>query len=306
MAPAEGLAARLADDITGGRRAPGARLPSVRALAREAGCADGTAARALSLLRDAGVIEGRERARFVVAQDGPARARRWRAPPAALRLAGSDDPALGLLVAMAGGAVAQVAGRRGSVIGLEQLARGAADAAAIHLLHAASGRYNDPFARAVLAGEPMVLVHLWRRRQGLLVPRGNPLGIRGVADLAGRRLAWRAPGSGSRLLLERLLREAGVEPHPEHGALADSHLGVAAAVAVGAADAGLAVQAVAEATELEWIPVVTEPFELALRADARTAAGPLLDALASTETHRRLAALPGYELGETGRARNAA
>jgi molybdate-binding protein len=303
---ADELAGQLAEQIADGRRAPGARLPSVRSLAAEAGCAPGTAARALAALRDSGVIVGRARERFAVAPDGPARAARWRAGVGSLRLAGSDDPALDLVVRAAGPAVALVPGPRGSVTGLGELARGAADAAAIHLLHAGSSRYNDPFARAVLAGEPTVVVHLWRREQGLVLPRGNPRGIRTPADLAGRRLAWRAPGTGSRLLLERLLREAGLEPHPELGTLADSHLGVAAAVAAGAADAGLAVRAVAEAAELDWIPVVTEPFELALRADATAAAGALLDALASSETHRRVAALPGYDLSESGRTRSAA
>jgi putative molybdopterin biosynthesis protein len=302
----EELAGRLAGEIADGRRAPGEPLPSVRSLAREAGCAAGTAARALMALRDAGVIVGRERVRFAVAEDGPARAGRWRASGEVLRLAGSDDPALDLLVRLAGPAVVRAPGPRGSLTGLGQLAGGAADAAAIHLLHAGDARYNDRFARAVMAGEPTVLVHLWRREQGLVLPRGNPVGVRGVADLEGRRLAWRAPGTGSRLLLERLLREAGLEPRPEEGTAADSHLGVAAAVAAGAADAGLAVRAVAEATDLEWIPLVTEPFELALRADAPTAPVALLDALASTATQELLAKLPGYDLGESGRTRRLA
>jgi molybdate-binding protein len=149
-------------------------------------------------------------------------------------------------------------------------------------------------------------VHLWRREQGLLLAPGNPLGIRSVADLAGHRLAWRAPGTASRLLLERLLVEAGIDPRPGFEEAFDSHLGVAAAVGTGAADAGLAVRAVAHSAELEWIPVVTEPFELALRLDVQAAAAPLLDALASTAVHRRLSKLPGYDLTESGRARRTA
>ncbi len=70
-----------------------------------------------------------------------------------------------------------------------------------------------------------------------MVPKGNPMGIRGMADLDGVRLAWRPPGTGSRLLLNRLLLEAGAVPAPE-GELCDSHFGVAVAVAVGAVDAG--------------------------------------------------------------------
>ena len=303
---ARALARRVAEDVAEGRFAPGDRLPAVRELAREAGCAAGTAGRAYAALRLAGVVTGRDRARHVVAADGPLRARAWLTPTGGLRLAGSDDPALDLLLRAAGRTVVVAPGPRGSVNGLVQLARGAADAAAVHLRHAPSGRYNDPFLRAALPGEPTVLVHLWRREQGLVVAAGNPLGIRSVADLAGRRLAWRAPGTASRLMLERLLLEARIDPAPAPEQALDSHLAVAAAVGTGAADAGLAVRAVAHSAELDWIPVATEPFELALAPDAQAAAAPLLDALASTATHRRLSELPGYDLDESGRTRRTA
>jgi molybdate-binding protein len=299
------LATRMAEDVAEGRRASGDRLPAVRELAREAGCAAGTAARALATLRLAGVVAGHERARHVVAADGAVRARAWLTPSGALRLAGSDDPALDVLVRAASVAVALAPGPRGSVSGLVQLSRGGADAATVHLRHAPSGRFNDPFVRAALPGERAVLVHLWRREQGLVVAAGNPLGIRGMADLAGRRLAWRAPGTATRLLLERLLHEAGIDPAPAPEQALDSHLEVAAAVGTGAADAGLAVRAVAHSAELDWIPVATEPFELALRPDARAVAAPLLDELASTAMQRRLSELPGYDLTESGRTRGA-
>src|ERR1700742_4862128 len=117
----------------------------------------------------------------------------------------------------------------GAAAGRGMLARGAVDAAAVHLRDARTGRYNDVFARRVLGGEPARLVHLWRREQGIVVPKGNPMGIRGMADLDGVRLAWRAPGTGSRLLLNRLLLETGAGPAPE-GGLGGSHPGAAVGV----------------------------------------------------------------------------
>ncbi|MGH2782345.1 MAG: substrate-binding domain-containing protein, partial [Thermoleophilaceae bacterium] len=221
----------------------------------------------------------------------------------ALRLAGSDDPALDVLLRAAGREVTMAPGARGSVKGLVQLARGTADAAAVHLLDAASGRWNDAFARGALSGRPALLVHLWRREQGLVLRRGNPERIRAVGDLAGRRVAWRSAGSGSRLLLERLMLLDGAQPRPELGVPADSHLAVAAAVATGAADAGLGVRAVAEPLGLEWVPVVTESFELALAAESRPAAEPLLEVLAGTTIQARLAGLPGYDLAMSGETR---
>lgn len=300
------VATALAAAIEQGRPAPGERVLAVREMARIEGCAPGTVVRACAHLRDAGIIGRRDRARSVVTPDGPARARAWLAGAPAFCLAGSDDPALDVLLHIVGDRVIPAPGARGSVNGLTQLARGAADGAAIHLLHTGSGRHNDPFVRRIVAGEPTVLVHLWRREQGLVLPRGNPLGIRGVGDLAGRRLVWRGPGTGSRLLLQRLLREAGLRPRPDLGEPAESHMAVATTVATGAADAGLAVRAAAEAADADWVPVTVEPFELALRADTLAAAGPLLEALVSSATQTLLGALPGYDLTDTGRSRRSA
>jgi molybdate-binding protein len=223
-----------------------------------------------------------------------------------LRLGGSDDPALDLLVRAAGDAVSVVPGARGSVNGIVQLSRGAADAVALHLLDMASGRWNDAIARGALGGAPVELVHLWRREQGLVVARGNPRGIKGVADLDGRRIAWRPPGTGSRLLLERLMLTAGCVPRPELGEPAESHLAVAAAVATGAADVGLAVRAVAASAGLDWVPVISEPFELALEPAAKRAAESLLATLAESTLQARLASMPGYDLSRSGELRVAA
>jgi molybdate-binding protein len=297
------VAARVVREIESGRWAEGDALPGVRRLAREAGCSAATAARAYAGLRDAGVLRGAPRSAFVIAADGAARAAAWRPDERALRLAGSDDPALDLLIRAAGGAAAVAEGPRGSLEGLQHLARGTADAAAVHLLDLGSGRWNESFARGALAGQPVLLVHLWRREQGLVLARGNPRRIRGVADLARHRVAWRPAGSGSRLLLERLMLAEGEQPRAEHGVRADSHLAVAAAVAAGAADGGLAVRAVAEPLGLDWIPVATEWFELAVTGGGIPDAEPLLDVLASAPVQRRLAGLPGYDLSMSGDVR---
>jgi len=163
------LATRLAQEIAAGRWAGREPLPGVRRLAREVGCSAGTAARAYTALRDAGVLSGTPRSRFVVASGGTAQAARWGQDVTALRLAGSDDPALDLLVREAGDSVTVVPGPRGSVNGMVQLSRGTADASTLHLFDVASGRWNDPLARGALGGEPVLLVHLWRREQGLVV-----------------------------------------------------------------------------------------------------------------------------------------
>ncbi|WP_046469244.1 substrate-binding domain-containing protein [Allosalinactinospora lopnorensis] len=299
----------VAADIIAGRIGPGAPVPAVRELARTAGCSPGTAARAHTILREAGVIEGSPRSHAVVTAEGPERAVAMTAGlgsgTEAARLCGSDDPALDLLLSTAGPAVERVPAGRGSVAGLGMLAQGTADAAAVHLRDARTGRANDTFARRVLGGRPATLVHLWSREQGLVVPKGNPLGIAGVADLNGAALAVRAPGTGSRLLLNRLLREEGVTPG-QGGEVCESHFGVAAAVATGAADAGLAVRAVADAVDADFLPIEWEDFELATGPDSAGLLAPLLDVLTTGAFRNRLADMAGYDARRAGDMREAA
>jgi molybdate-binding protein len=234
------------------------------------------------------------------------RARMLLSASSPVRLTGSDDPALDLVLRAVGDQVAIDPRPRGSVSGLDRLARGEADLALVHLLDVASGTYNDRFVRGLLGGEPVVLVHLWRREQGLVVPRGNPRGIAAVRDLRDLRLAWRAPGTATRLLLERLLREAGIEADSARGTAVDSHRAVAGAVAAGAADAGLAVRAAAAALDLDFLPLVVEPFELAVPERDVDLAAPLVDALAGAALAGRIAALEGYDLSDAGATRRAA
>jgi molybdate-binding protein len=298
------VAAKLAARIVAGALVPGDPVPSVRSLAEEVGCATGTAARAHAILREAGVIAGPPRAAAVVTEDGASRALAFRGATGAVRLAGSDDPGLDLLVRAVGPTVERSTRGAGSVAGLAQLARGSVDAAAVHLRDQRTGAANDPFVRRVIGGEAASLVHLWRREQGIVVPAGNPMGIRSVDDLAGRTLALRSPGTGSRLLLDRLLRTAGVEP--AGGSELGSHLGVAVAVSTGAADAGLAVRASSQSIGTDFVPVEWEDFELAVAPESLELMLPLLDVLASSGVQDRLAALGGYDLRRSGEVRVAA
>ena len=202
---AEGLLQAIADGVL----QPGAALPSVRALARREGTTPATAGRAYAELARAGAIVSAPRRVARVAPDGAARARARLTGTRPLRLAGSDDPLLDLLVAAAGGHVERAA-PSGSFGGLTALWRGQADAATLHLWHARG--YNAPYAARILAGREPVLVHLWRREQGIVVPPGNPRGIGTIDDLTRLTTALRAPGTGTRALVDRLLRERRLPP----------------------------------------------------------------------------------------------
>ena len=244
------------------------------------------------------MIEVADRRRSRVAAGGDDAARRLLGGHPALRLAGSDDPGLDIVLRQAGASVATV-GTRGSFHGLTSIWRGTADAAAIHLRHR-SGDHNSPFARTLLRGRRPAVIHLWRREQGLLTPEGNPGHINGPGDLQPLRIARRQFGTGTRVLLDRLMDEAGIAPASVTGPEAASHLEVAMSVASGQADTGLGVRAAATALDLGFVSVTWEDFDIVLGGDALPAAEPLIAALRTPAVQSSIEALGGYELSRAG------
>jgi molybdate-binding protein len=289
---------QIAGQVESGLLAPGAHLPSIRDAAQVYDTTTATVGRAYRELAEAGVIDVRDRARSTVAADGPAAARRLLTGDVTLRLAGSDDPALDVAIRATGTSVVTV-GERGSFQGLARLWRETADAAAIHLPHR-SGVANKPFARTVLRDRQPVIVHLWRREQGWLTPPGNPDRITGPADLRRLRIARRRFGTGTRVLLDRLLAQSGIPPEEVTGPEAGSHLEVAVTVATGQADIGLGVRAAASALDLEFVPAAWEDFDLILGGAMLPAAEPLIAALRDHGVQNAVAALGGYDTTRTG------
>jgi putative molybdopterin biosynthesis protein len=89
--------------------------------------------------------------------------------------------------------------------------------------------------------------------------------VLGLTDLVrpGLRFVNRQPGSGTRLLTEHLLHEAGLDAERIagfHGPCEDTHVAVAAAVASGAADVGVGIEAAAASFGLHFVPLVQEDY----------------------------------------------
>jgi putative molybdopterin biosynthesis protein len=184
----------------------------------------------------------------------------------------------------------------GSSGGLASLRRGECDLAAMHLLDEASGRYNTPFLTPGLAHAPG-----WRRLQGVVFRPGDPRFTGREAEAAVRALTEdpdvimvnRNAGSGTRLLLDRLLagaRPAGFWNQPR------SHNAVAAAVAQGRADWGVAIETVARAYGLGFLPLTEEHYDFAYAAERaeEPALAAFLGLLAEPDT---IAALSGLGFG---------
>jgi molybdate-binding protein len=292
------LSSELARAVLAGELTPGTELPSVRDHATAKATTAATASRAYRRLAEHGVILLEPRRRARVSPGALTAARRLLSDRTVFRLAGSDDPAMSLLLRHLGDRVSSVPSR-GSLAGLVALASNAADGATAHLRHH-TGVYNAPFARAVLRGRAPALIHLWRREQGLLLPAGNPRRITDLGQVRGLRIAKRSPGTGTRVLLDHVLASAGVEADDVTGPEFGSHLEVALAVAVGAADVGLAVRAAAVDLDLDFLSLIWEDYDLILAAEALDVAGPLVDAVHDPAVHAAITALGGYDLRRAG------
>ncbi|HWP13929.1 MAG TPA: substrate-binding domain-containing protein [Ramlibacter sp.] len=140
-----------------------------------------------------------------------------------------------------------------------------------------------------------------QRNQGLLVAPGNPLGLAGLADLPRLRARFinRALGTGTRVLLDELLAQLKMRPAdlPGYGNTEPSHAAVAQAIASGAADAGLGIEAAARSRGLDFVPLVQEDYYLVCLKAALDQAPvqALLQVLRSPDWQKRMAALPGYQ-----------
>lgn len=289
---------QIAERVRSGILRPGAELPAVRAYARQWGTSAATIVRAYRYLAEGGVIVLAARRRARVAPDGMIAASHLLHADRVFRLAGSDDPALQIVLERAGPTVVSV-GARGSFQALRALARSDADGAAIHLRHRC-GTHNAPFAQALLRDRHPHLLHLWRREQGLFVAHGNPCGITTPADLAGLRVAKREVGTGTRILLDQLLATAGIAADEVAGPELGSHVEVALAVAAGITDTGLGVRAVAIDLDLQFIPLIWETYDIALPGDALGAAKPLITTLRDPTVQASIRLLGGYDLADSG------
>ncbi len=159
-----------------------------------------------------------------------------------------------------------VFGNVGSMGGINALNRNLCHIASSHLLQDDEQEYNFDYALGKFGAEPPVLVNFCRREQGLLVAKGNPDAISNISDL-GRpdiKIVNRPAGTGTRLLLDRELNRAGIKSSgiKGYGQEVRNHLDVAIKVHAGDAQTGLAIRAVADLLDLDFIPLRWERYDL--------------------------------------------
>jgi putative molybdopterin biosynthesis protein len=146
-----------------------------------------------------------------------------------------------------------------------------------------------------------------QRSQGLIVAKGNPLKIKNLKDVAERQLRFvnRPAGTGTRVLLDELLAEQGLSAKALQGYrhTEPSHQAAALAVAQGAADCALGIQAAAAAQGLGFIPQAQERYALVVQREtlAEPATQALCKLLRSAAWLRELEALAGYSASDSGK-----
>lgn len=194
----------------------------------------------------------------------------------------------------------------GSMGGLMALKRAEAHIAPIHLLDETDGTYNDSYVRRLFQ-EPVAVVTGVQRIQGIMVKKGNPLGIRGIEDLKSCRFVNRQRGAGTRLLLDYQMKKAGILPKMITGydREASTHMAVAALVASDSADAGMGIFSAAQSMGLDFIPVGEEWYEFAIPEVFLSLphVQAFLEVLKSSRFAEELKKLGGYGMEKTGELR---
>lgn len=172
-------------------------------------------------------------------------------------------------------------------------------------LRGEGSEYNvGPATEMLSQGGQVVGFCSWR--EGLVVRPELADGVAGIDDVArrGLRLVNREPGAEARSVLDRELAAAGIRASqlPGYDTQATGHLEVAAAIAAGLADAGIASEPAALGYGMAFIPLTAEHFDLVIPAghagthEVRS----LLKVLSSTWLLDQLANLPGYDPARCG------
>ena len=197
----------------------------------------------------------------------------------------------------------------GSMGGIMAVRRGETHIAGVHLLDERGGSYNTSFIQKYFPQGGVRLVECVGRTQGLMLPYGNPAGIRSLKDLArlGLRYVNRQKGSGTRILIDYLCKKEGIDPSMIYGYDREefTHTSVAAQIASGTADAGMGICSAARLYGLDFLPVCVEQYDLLIPDEAfdTPMVQRLLEVLRGEDFRARLEALGGYRLEHPGTVR---
>lgn len=197
----------------------------------------------------------------------------------------------------------------GSMGGIMAIKRGEAHLAGIHLLDEETGEYNLSYINKYLGNGKISVISCVKRIQGLIVAPGNPKGISDISGIAreGIRYVNRQKGSGTRILLDYMLKDKDIDPSGIYGYEREefTHMSVAALVASDSADAGMGIYSAAKAYKLDFIPVCEEQYDFIMpeRFAELEIIQQFINILKSEEFRAELHRMGGYTVDSPGEIR---
>jgi len=226
-----------------------------------------------------------------------------------LIIAGSNDPLLDKTISLFNATQSDqiaVFGNLGSLGGIQALKKELCHVASSHLVQDDGDEYNFEFADRELDRMPVV-INFCRREQGFILPEGNPRKIKSIADFSrpGFRIVNRPLGTGTRLLLDRELKQAGIRGEKISGYDIElsRHMDVGLEVLAGRADAGPAIKPVASLLGLDFLPLRWERYDLLVTKvrffDQSIQA--FMSLLQGTDFQKLAAGVEGYDVSMSGK-----
>ena len=193
----------------------------------------------------------------------------------------------------------------GSLGGMIAVKKGHVHLAGSHLIDPESGDYNIPYIKK-LDIKDIVVLHLAKREQGIMVPKNNPKNIKDIKDLSRKDIRFinRQKGSGTRMLFDLLIEKEGLSPEKIRGYDREviTHTEVGLQIKNGHADCGLGIYSVAKIFNLDFIPLAHEEYDLIVRKDfvQDKRFDVLMKKIQSEEFKTRALELGGYDISKTG------
>jgi molybdate-binding protein/DNA-binding XRE family transcriptional regulator len=218
------------------------------------------------------------------------------------------DPAMAVLARhMRKAAVELVLAHRNSSQSLELLREGSIHVAGSHLRDEATGESNLPQVRKLFPRGAAAVITFAVWEEGIVVAKGNPKSIREIADFARKDVTMvnREQGSGSRMQLDASLKRLGIAPSKVagYGEVAYGHLPAAWQVRTGQVDGCVATRAAARVFGLDFVPLVSERYDLVIRKPhlSLPAVQLMLDTLNRSAFRREMECLGGYDISAAGK-----
>jgi len=199
-----------------------------------------------------------------------------------------------------------VLAHRNSSQALALLKEGSVHIAGTHLRDETSGESNIPEIGRIFSKNAVAVITFAVWEEGILTARGNPKAIRGIEDFSRKDISIvnRENGAGSRLLLDSHLKRLKMPAAKVSGYrnLASGHLAAAWQVRTRTVDCCIATRASARLFGLDFIPLVSERYDLAIRRQHLDLPSiqTLLDTLSRSGFRRELESVGGYDTKASG------